>query len=236
MEKTIKLLDGAEMILVPEGEFIFGISDQELQLLYRSEAAINRYRNEFKELPKEKVFLPNFYIDKFPVTNKLYRRFIEEAGYNKRPRLIDSTIWGDPNHPVVGIDWEDAKAYAKWTGKRLPNEREWEKGARGTDERLFPWGNDLEETFCNCFESGLECTSEVGNFPRSASPYGVHDMAGNVWEMTTDKWDEESFAMRGGCYLTYQRFCRVTARWEPGSEELKKGPRWLGFRCVYMPD
>jgi formylglycine-generating enzyme required for sulfatase activity len=234
-EKTIKRLDGAEMVLVAAGKFVFGISDEELEQLHRSANAIPKYRNEYGELDKQEVSLPHFYIDKFPVTNSLYRRFMEETSYKKRPRLIDSQIWGDPNHPVVAVDWDDASAYAKWTGKRLPTEREWEKAARGTDGRLFPWGNELEEIYCNCFESGLECTSGVGSFPSSASPYGVQDMAGNVWEMTTDKWDEGLFAMRGGCYLGYQRFCRATSRWAPDPEELRKGPRWLGFRCVYVP-
>jgi len=235
MERTCKRLDNAEMVLVPGGEFVFGISDQELQQIYRSETAVQRYRNEFMELQRDTVYEPDFYIDKFPVTNNLYQRFLAETGYRKRPRLIDSAIWGDPDHPVVAVDWEDANAYATWTGKSLPTERQWEKAARGVDGRIFPWGSELAETYCNCFEAGLECTSEVGSFPSSASPNEAQDMAGNVWEMTTDRWDEESFAMRGGCYLTYQRFCRTTARWAAETEELKRGPSWLGFRCVYIP-
>lgn len=236
MDEIIKLKDEVEMVLIREGEFTFGISDEELFALHKSKGAVTRYRDEFGEFPKQHVFLPNYYIDKFPVTNKQFRHFIEETRYRKRPSYFDSSIWGGPNHPVVGINWEDATAYATWAGKHLPSEHEWEKAARGNDGRLFPWGNELEGTLCNCSESGLECTSEVGSFPSSVSPYGVHDMAGNVWEMTTDYWTDDLRAMRGGCYLTYQRFCRATARWAPSFEELKRGPRWLGFRCVHIPE
>lgn len=235
MDKIITLKDNIEMVLIQEGDFTFGVSDEELLGIYTREADVTRHRSEFRELLKEQVSLKNFYIDKFPVTNDQFRRFMVETNYHKRPHFIDTSTWGAPHQPIVGIDWEDATAYAEWTGKRLPTEKEWEKAARGTDGRLFPWGNDLGEIRCNCFEAGLRCTSEVGSFPDSASPFGVQDMAGNVWEMTTDHWDEQSLAMRGGAYLTYQYFCRVTARWAPSAGELKEGAPWLGFRCVYTP-
>ena len=223
------------MVLVPEGEFFFGITDTQLGELYRNPDFVQTFRTEYRELPGGYQSLPNYYIDVFPVTNELYRKFLRDSGYRRQPPLMDSQIWGRPDQPVVAVDWRDAIAYAEWAGKRLPSEREWEKAARGTDQRLFPWGNELIETNCNCAEVGLDCTTPVGSFAASASPYGVHDMAGNVWEMTTDHWEDESFAMRGGCYLTYLRFCRVTARWAPSPEELAEGASWLGFRCVYDP-
>ena len=235
MDKIIKLKDEGEMVLIPEGEFVFGINDEELQSLYRGKSDVSKYRAEFGEMPRQSVSLPNFYIDKFPVTNRQFGQFMSDSGYRKRPPYFKSSLWGGPDNPVVGIGWDDAAAYASWAGKRLPSEREWEKAARGTNGRLFPWGDDLEKTYCNCFESGLECTSKVGSFPESASVYGVHDMAGNVWEMTTDIWEGEMRVMRGGCYLTYQRFCRASARWAPSPEEMQSGPRWLGFRCVHTP-
>lgn len=235
LEPTIVLHDGAPMVLVPEGKFVFGVSDEQLEQLYRKAGVAQRLRNEHLELPVEEPSLPSFYIDVYPVTNEQYGRFMRETKRRSKPRLIDSSIWGGPRQPVVAVDWDDAQAYAEWTGKRLPSEREWEKAARGIDGRLFPWGNDLIETSCNCAEIGLDCTSPVGSFPVSVSPWGVHDMAGNVWEMTTDHWDAESFAMRGGSYLTYLRFCRSTARWAPDPEELRAGANWLGFRCVHVP-
>lgn len=235
MEASVVAKDGAEMVLVPEGKFLFGISDGQLLQLYRNPLSWKKFRTEYLELPPKEISLPSFYLDRYPVTNERYRRFLKETRYRKTPRLLDSTVWGSPNQPVVCVDWDDARAYARWAGKRLPTEAEWEKAARGTDGRIFPWGDEIRGTICNCAESGLDCTTPVGSFPASASPYGVHDMAGNVWEMTADKWGEGSFAMRGGSFLTYLRFCRATARWAPSEKSLKKGPEWLGFRCVFLP-
>src|SRR5262249_47619620 len=144
----------------------------ELEQLYRSKSAVAKYRAEMHELPKQTVNLPDYYMDKYPVTNRQFRRFLEDTRYPKQSHLFDSSIWGQPNHPVVGINWEDAIAYSIWAGKQLPSEQEWEKAARGTDGRLFPWGNEREGASCNSAESGLECTSEVGSFPTSASLYG----------------------------------------------------------------
>lgn len=234
LEKTVtNAKDGGEMVLVPAGQFVYGITDEQLVELTSRKRA-ERFRDEYSEARQSLLLLPDFYIDKFPITNQQYRRFLTETR-SKKPPLLDTSIWGSDQQPIVGVNWADADAYAKWCGKRLPSEREWEKAARGTDGRLYPWGDDPIESICNCAETGLECTSNVGSFPRSASPYGAHDMAGNVWEMTTDRFDEESFVMRGGCYLTYVSFCRSTARWAPSRKELREGPSWLGFRCVSDP-
>ena len=227
--------DEAEMVRVEAGEFIYGISDEELTKLHRDPSAVDRYRKEFFELERQVLSLPEYLIDRFPVTNGQYRRYMSERSDVRRPRHMGSSIWGRDDTPVIGLNWEEAEAYATWAGKRLPTEEEWEKAARGTDGRLFPWGNSLEGTFCNCYEAGLESTSPAGSFPSSVSPSGALDMAGNVWEMTTGIWTGGARTMRGGSYLTYQRFCRVTARWAPATEEMERGPRWLGFRCVLVP-
>ena len=223
------------MTLVPSGSFVYVISDSQLERLAGGKKRAEIFRQSYSELQQDVIQLPSFYIDKYLVTNKQYRKFINETDYPRKPRLLDSSIWGADKKPVVGIMWRDAQAYAEWCGKRLPGEREWEKAARGVDGRLYPWGSEPIRTMCNCFEAGLESTSEVGAFPASVSPYGVHDMAGNVWEMTSDRWDDESYVMRGGAYLTYVSFCRATARWTPSSQEHEKGPKWLGFRCVCDP-
>jgi formylglycine-generating enzyme required for sulfatase activity len=220
------------MVLIPEGRFVYGITDAQLERLAGSRKRAVKFREEFGEADQDLIHLPSFYIDSHLTTNERYREFLRETGYKKKPRLIDSSIWGSDHKPVVGLQWEDAQAYAQWCGKRLPSEREWEKSARGTDGRLYPWGNDPIATVCNCFEAGLESTSEVGAFPESTSPYGLHDMSGNVWEMTSDLYCEGSYVMRGGAYLTYISFCRLTARWTPSEQEHDRGPNWLGFRCV----
>jgi formylglycine-generating enzyme required for sulfatase activity len=219
------------MVLIPAGEFIFGASDLRLQRLADKRERGKQVRVEGEDLEEESITLEPFYMDKFLVTNKQYRHFLKESRYNRRPRLIDSALWGTDEQPVVAVNWGDAGKYAAFYGKRLPSEREWEKAARGTDGRLFPWGDELDGTRCNCLETGLECTSKVGSFPEGVSPYGVHDMAGNVWQMTMGEYDDESYAMKGGGYLNYVLFCRSTARWAASNESLRTGPTWLGFRC-----
>jgi iron(II)-dependent oxidoreductase len=224
--------DGAEMILIPEGPFTFGITDEQFRTLGYDATTIRKWRQQYDERRASQVYLPAYYIDKYLVTNRRYQQFLKEVSHARKPRLIGSNLWGDPDQPVVAVDWEDAAEYANWAGKRLPTEEEWEKAARGTDARLFPWGDDFAAPYCNCFEAGLDCTSIVGGFASSTSPYGVHDLAGNVWEMTTGRWDDKSYAMRGGAYLTYLRWCRTTGRWAPSDKELRRGATWLGFRCV----
>jgi formylglycine-generating enzyme required for sulfatase activity len=235
MSEEITGKDGARMVLIPAGPFIFGASDERLLDFYEgNKKLVQRYRDEFLEFEEERdLTIDAFYIDIFPVTNKLYEKFRQSAGYKKASPYSKDSRFGDPEKPVVGLDWDDARAYAKWAGKQLPSEQQWEKAARGTDGRLFPWGNAYEPSRCNCAETGWSTTSPLGRFPEGVSPYGVHDMAGNVWEMTSGKWAEAD-AMRGGGYLTYLHFCRVTARWAADPEELNRGASWLGFRCV-MP-
>jgi formylglycine-generating enzyme required for sulfatase activity len=220
------------MVLIPEGRFVYGITDSQLERLAGGRKRAIAFRDDHGEAQQDLIQMPEFYIDRHLVTNDQYREFLKETAYERRPRLLDSKIWGADRKPIVGIQWQDAEAYARWCGKRLPSEREWEKAARGTDGRLYPWGDDPIRTICNCFEAGLESTSQVGAFPESASPYGVHDLSGNVWEMTSDRYTKESYVMRGGAYLTYVSFCRTTARWAPSDEEHERGPKWLGFRCV----
>ena len=224
--------DEAEMVLIPAGDFVFGISDERLTTLYGQKSSVDRYRNEIQELHEKKVELPAYYMDRYLVTNRRYGLFLRDQPDIKRPPYLDSSLWGGAEQPVVGITWADATAFASWVEKRLPTEQEWEKAARGTEGQLFPWGDDLRKVYCNSTESGLECTSIVGSFPQSVSPYGLHDMAGNVWEMTSSKYDDNHNVMKGGSYLTYQIFCRVTARWYPSEDEMRRLPHWLGFRCV----
>jgi formylglycine-generating enzyme required for sulfatase activity len=224
--------DGAEMVLVPEGSFIFGVSDEHLNKLAEKREHPSELREEGDDLEEQHVTLPAFYIDKLLVTNRQYKEFLRDSRYPRKPRLLASSIWGSDDQPVVAVNWKDAGEYAKFYGKRLPSEQEWEKAARGTDGRLFPWGDEPDSTRCNCVETGLGCSSKVGAFPDGASPYGVHDLAGNVWQMTTGKYDGESFAMKGGGHLTYVAYCRSTVRWAASEESLRQGPSWLGFRCA----
>lgn len=224
----ISKVDSVEMVLIPYGSFIYGIKkksrDSILKIL--STANLDIFAQEFEQ---QKRYLRSYYIDKTEVTNAQYDKFVKATGH--RPsRFKNSRIYGAPDQPVVGIGWEDAKAYAKWAGKRLPDEYEWEKAARGLDGRFWPWGNASSPENYNGKAQGYFAPVKVGSFKDGASPYGVLDMAGNVYEMTTGKWMETSYAMRGGCYLNSGAYVRTMFRWAC-SDEIN-GAEWLGFRCV----
>jgi formylglycine-generating enzyme required for sulfatase activity len=172
-----------EMILIPAGEFLMGSNPQQ------DEAAWD------DEQPQHRLYLPDYYLAKIPVTNGQYRAFVlgtgreaPEGWANRAPPR------GVEDHPVVNVSWYDARDYCQWlsevTERRysLPSEAEWEKAARGTDGRIYPWGNQWDTTRCNSTESNLGKTTSVHTYPQGASPYGLLDMAGNVWEWTRSLW------------------------------------------------
>jgi formylglycine-generating enzyme required for sulfatase activity len=192
--------DGAEMVYVPAGEFLMG----------STEADSDAYGDE---KPQHTVNLDAFWIDRTEVTNAQFRRCVE-AGACRAPTACD---WGEPtyndagkaDHPVVCVDWEQANAYCRWAGARLPTEAEWEKAARGTGGRVYPWGNDFDcrkgnfddeqELDDDVVPGGPNCdgylrTAPVGSYPAGASPYGALDMAGNVWEWAADWYDAGYYA------------------------------------------
>jgi len=172
--------DGAETVLIPAGEFWMGTDDQ-----------------DDDEKPRHHVNLDAFAIDRYEVTNERYRRFVDASGHPP-PRFgapVDPAILGGASQPVVGVSWLDAEAYCRWAGKRLPTEAEWEKAARGEDGRVYPWGDLWDSSRANSKESGLGRSVPVGSYPTGVSPYGVHDMAGNVWEWVAD-WYAEDYYQR----------------------------------------
>jgi formylglycine-generating enzyme required for sulfatase activity len=219
--------DGAEMVLVPEGSFTMGITQEELAQIYMLD---QRRTSVFAtEIPARTVHVESYYIDRYPVTNYQYRRFVEETGH-RQPLLWSQPSWSQPMQPVVFVGWDDARAYSKWAGKSLPNEAQWEKAGRGTDGRWWAWGHDFLSGRCNSREYDLGRTSEIGLFHEGVSPYGCYDMCGNVWEMCEGQWQGEFPPMRGGCFLGSATFVRITCRWTP--EDPVNGAHWLGFRCV----
>ena len=177
---TIIGKDGAEMILIPAGEFIMGSPEGE---------------GLDSEHPQHTVFLDAFHIDKHEVTNAQYKQFMD-ATRHKAPEYWDNEKYNQPEQPVVDVDWHDAVAYCKWAGKRLPTEAEWEKAARGTDGRKYPWGNEWDSSKCTSGMGGdgYDYTAPVGSFPAGASPYGVMDMAGNVWEWCADWYNKNYYS------------------------------------------
>jgi formylglycine-generating enzyme required for sulfatase activity/calcineurin-like phosphoesterase family protein/energy-coupling factor transporter ATP-binding protein EcfA2 len=187
------------MIFIPAGEFIRGSKE------YKDAKPVNH------------IYLDDFMIGVYPVTNQEFKRFVDDKGYQTEafwpgvgwqwrleekviePALWHNRKWNGPNFPVVGVSWYEAAAYANWlnkiTGKpyRLPTEAEWEKAARGIEARKYPWGNKFDKNLCNSSESELGRTSPVGIFPKGKSPFGCFDMAGNVWEWCADWFDEKYY-------------------------------------------
>ncbi len=175
--------DNAEMVLVPAGEFTMGSNS-----------------GDDDEKPPHLVYLDAFWIDKYEVTNAFYKKCVD-AGKCQRPNPTGSSTrnayYGNTqfdNYPVIYVAWADAKTYCEWAGKRLPTEAEWEKAARGTDGRTYPWGNDWDAKKLNSGEGGAGDTVAVGSYPAGASPYGVMDMAGNVWEWVADWYDASYYS------------------------------------------
>ncbi len=220
------------MVLIPAGEFSMG-SD----------------KGDDDEQPIHRVFIDSFYIDKFEVTNGRFAKFVEAVQIEPP--------WGfkDKETPVVHIDqpvrwvnWMDAMGYCLWAGKRLPTEAEWEKAARGTDGRLYPWGNDAPTPAHAVFglKEGADTVSAIGNRDKGKSPYGVHDMAGNLYEWTIDWYDEQFYSknpainprgpaegtakvQRGGSYTNAPYRLRSTFRTK--GDPTEHDPN-VGFRCA----
>lgn len=191
-------VDQMVQIYVPAGEFIMGSDDVEAQTI------VGTNGRAYPEIPVNTVYVDSYWIDKYEVTNGQYL-LCEAAGVCDSPYLNKSetrpSYHDNPeyaNYPVIYVNWYMAKTYCEWTGRRLLTEAEWEKASRGTDGRKYPWGNDKptgeNANFCdtNCprtianhnFDDGYADTAPVGSYPAGASPYGVMDMSGNVWEWT----------------------------------------------------
>ena len=184
------------MVLIPKGPFLYG-----------------------EERVREDI--PNdFYMAIYPVTNDQYKEFMLANGYGcqdywsdegwdwkqekqvNRPEYWTDSKWNKADHPVVGVSYYEAEAYASWAGKRLPTEQEWEKAARGTDGREYPWGNVFDKSKCNSDESGIHATTPVTKYTEGMSPYGCFDMAGNVWEWCASWYDADKNGrvLRGGSW------------------------------------
>jgi formylglycine-generating enzyme required for sulfatase activity len=198
------------------------------------------------EKPRRRVYLDAFRVDKYEVTNALYRRFIDARAY-RTPSYWNDSNWNQPNQPVVGVSWDDANAYCIWAGKRLATEAEWEKAARGTDGRKYPWGEQWDANRTNSGESKLGKTVPVGSYSGGVSPYGAHDMASNVWEWVADWYDANYYlsapsrnprgpdsgqlrVRRGGSWYDIPRNMRTSTRSSYGPDVPSSG---LGFRCAH---
>lgn len=175
--------------LVPAGPFLMGTPDAERSGLAKRYGGTRESYAE--ESPQHEVDLAAFAITRVPVTNALYEQWVIATGATIPLAWRGGVLQEDlRDHPVVDVNWYDAVAFALWLSERtgtqwgLPTEAQWEKAARGDDGRQFPWGNTFDAELCNVRESARSGTTPVGMFPEGASPYGLLDVAGNVWEWT----------------------------------------------------
>ena len=213
---TITGNDSAEMVLIPSGEFQMGSSADEIKQIWtkireiRARISRERYEQakahgmEFPmpamslgpyndafddEIPRHRVYLDAFYIDKYEVTNAQYRKFIEATGH-REPKYWNELERNQPNQPVVGVSWHDAMAYAVWAGKRLPTEAEWEYAARGgLVGKRFPWGNQAPDE--TKMQRQGDYAVPVGNY--APNGYGLFDMAGSVLEWCLDEYQANAY-------------------------------------------
>lgn len=215
------------MVYVPPAEFLMGTN--------------NGFRYES---PEHIVFVEGFHIDKYEVTNMQYKRFLDYTGYpppkdwsrNNFPK-------GKGLYPVTNVSFADAEAYAKWSGKRLPAEEEWEKAARFTDSRIYPWGNQWQKDFANVKPMiGFSSSKPVGSCPAGVSKYGAFDMSGNVWEWTTsnfmpykgntepnENYGEKYKVIRGGGYRHSEVMAQSARRDFFAPDKTRTD---VGFRCA----
>jgi serine/threonine-protein kinase len=239
------------MRLIPAGEFTMGSDNVDAAL-----AACKNYdstcdRGWFEdELVPHTVSLDAYYIDLYEVTNGRYAECVN-AGVCQPPTETSSNTrsnyYGNSefdNYPVIFIDWDMAKTYCEWRGARLPTEAEWEKAARGTDQRTYPWGGEASDAYGN-YNNTIHDTNAVGSYESGKSPYGIYDMAGNVWEWTADYYSDTYYSsspasnpqgpdsgqgrvLRGGSWYDPAFLIRTTTRL------LQQYPvdNNYGFRCA----
>jgi len=269
--------DGAILIHIPAGEFLRGLSGAQVGSILSMCSTCKR--DFFLDaMPQEPIYLDEFWIDQNEVTNAQFARFIQETGYVtsaeqqthdasyvfnlahhdfifdayaswQHPHGTSSEIIGLDTTPVTQVSWEDANAYCNWAGRRLPTEAEWEKAARGEDGRLFVWGNEPPvERFLN-YNLNVRGPRPGGSYSAGASPYGLYDIAGNVWEWVSDYYNEtyyqnspnqnpagppqgEGHSLRGGSWASeYKDMYLLVAAFRFWNRSYVSSDA-LGFRCA----
>ena len=223
LDKQIEHSDLDTMVEIPAGEFIY----QEGEAIIKNP----------------------YLIDVYPVTNQQFEKYIKAGGYQKNQYWSDEGLqwreaqritlplyWTEkklnqPEQPVLGVSYHEAEAYSKWADKKLPTEQEWERAARGTDGRIYPWGNDFDSEMCNTSESCAGNTTLVTRYPNGISPAGCYDMVGNVYEWTTSWYDEEKNlkTVRGGSWGHTRKSAQCAFRFSFSPSAQSYG---IGFRCV----
>ncbi len=236
MYKTLVGDDGREMVQISEGPFVMGSRDND---------------SDPDEKPEHQVYLKAYFFDKNEVTQYAYDRFAKMTKRAKRKIEVfedDPAKLLKPEHPMIAVTWEDAEAYCKWAGKRLPTEAEWEKAARGEGKRRYPWGDEFVVGYANIDgnEDAFRYLAPPGSFESGRSPYGIYDMTGNVGEWVSDFYDENYYrkspyrdpkgpeqgdqhVIRGGSWRETKRNVRASKRFQakPWRHDVT-----VGFRCA----
>ena len=230
--------DPVEMVTIPSGPFIRGSAPGEGRL---------------DEQPRRKIYLNAFAIDKFEVSNAHYMKFLDETLHKPPLNVFAERPFnqeeGIADLPVVQVTWHDAVDYCFWAGKRLPTEAEWEKSARGTDGRLYPWGDETPTSQTANYDKeweGKKTFVEVSALPEGESPYGLRNLSGNVREWVQDWYDSEYYSnapdknpkgpesgilkvLRGGSWRSFDSDVRASSRGKGGFALKTHG---IGFRCA----
>ena len=237
--KQARPADFQSMVQVPAGEFVMG-----------------RQGGAEDEQPERRVTLDEFYIDRTEVTNAQFKAYCDATGrlYPSNPMWDTDYFLANPTYPAVNLTYDQARGYCEWAGKRLPTEAEWEKAARGTDGRIYPWGNAWADSAANLTSilatDSYERAAPVGSFPKGASPWGALDMAGNVWEWCADWYGLDYYAqapaknppgpagptpwrvVRGGGFSSPKSDAETTNRSKNPPDQ---AIHHVGCRCAWSP-
>jgi|SRR5271157_2550313 len=210
-------IDGMKLLYVPAGNFLMGSSDADSLA-------------QPDEKPQHTVYLDAFWIDQTVVSNAMYMRCVQAAGC--KPHLDMAPVMGmypyynSPrfaNYPMIDVTWDEATAYCTWAGRRLPTEAEWEKAARGTDGRIYPWGDQAPTNDLANYDNNIGYPMPVDSLPMGASPYGALDMAGNVWQWVNDLFYNKYYSCENSLSL-YLNLCSPSAN--------PRGPKNGGDRGI----
>ncbi|RKU13041.1 hypothetical protein C6501_09960 [Candidatus Poribacteria bacterium] len=216
-----KTLATIEWVAIPEGEFIMGSTPQEAEAAYRDaklRSSLLEKHSFDAEVPQHSVYLSAYQISRHEITNAQYRAFIEATGCPPPRGAQGEETWKNENfnadtQPIVGVTWFDAQAFAEWIGGSLPTEAQWERAARGTDGRTYPWGSEPPKARHHAnFARRYNRPTPIGQFPHGTSPNGIADLAGNVWEWCLDEYNPSFY--------------------QQNSEDVRQNPLNLRFRDV----
>lgn len=245
--------DGMTLLYVPAGEFTMGGKAEDTFTECQKFSSHCQLASFKDQEPSHRVNLDAFWIDETELTNAMYLKCVQ-AGVCDSPNSTESSKRTSyysnskfDNYPVIHVSWDDAQSYCAWVDRRLPTEAEWEKAARGTDGRLYPWGNNAPNNHLLNYDGTMRDTTEVGKYPNGASPYGALDMAGNVEEWVADWYSDSYYAssptfnplgpnsgqyhvLRGGSWASFGTFVRSVIRtiyYVPAD-----AGTFIGFRCA----